>query len=72
MSTVHIDNDDDFLVLKRKNVQLDDDLPKIDSSMNKPMRKSKLMKKAVRGKIDMNKKINFNEEGEVRNFLRFS
>lgn len=62
--------DDDFLFVKRKNHELDIPAPPSDqmyssNKSKKPCTRAALVKKVLRKKILPNKKIVFDEEGQV-------
>lgn len=71
-------DDDDVLTIKRKNIDIDD-IPIVEnddkktSSKKKPVTKVALAKKILKKKIVPNKKITFDEEGQVRiiHYIRY-
>lgn len=76
ISACEDDDDDEFLTVKRKNVDVDDELPDdvdlTDLTSNfkqkKAVTKAAVAKKILKKKIVPNKKINFDEDGQVMLF----
>ena len=72
------DAEDDFLSVKRSNHELDIELPvsesentNVSKKPKKPVTKASVVKKILKKKILPNKKIVFNDDGEVRALLYF-
>jgi len=68
------DDDDDVLAIKRKNIDIDDIPIKVNNddkkkvSKKKPVTKVAMAKKILKKKIVPNKKITFDEDGQVSNY----